>query len=580
MLLEETRARLLTASETTEDLLTLISDLYVQEIHSEEKILAAALSELHNSNAIDIVKILRGADKNKCGINFITVLNAFEKALPMLDSKVEDVLPCLVNLTKQAGRDLAVGGIYTAFERYCSKNVQRPGDSIGFILAQSELNDYSPFLSSSILAYASDYVVEAIQKIETLISNRNKTVRNQAYFTLGRINIDEKKANVIWDLISSNAVSENDNDCCASILRSTINFGKKFPSYWPQVKILLIPFFDKGSAEILHMMSHIVAFERFVFPKSILHLMVNQLKNVCSEQKGIIDNIDHLLVNLVETGESCLAVELLESILIAGVNLKSLDYFSNELINNHHELRNKIITKWLLYGEVTLCRSISDLIHDTTGKEIELKAEVKLLDNDVKQVFVSRKVIGWLFTWPIAAASFILSISESASPNTIKKLEDILFYPLLLSYPGELKDFLQLYIDNGIQIYLCERLLAKHKSHHDDIEKVFEVKELKAPSENLIVYWKSVEKSMQEAHEEGSKSSLLQMLAKPKVLLYGNSSIYYMYQSDGRPVRQEMQMHTFSHSTEMPRMNVLDPVSLDNFLITCRCEKMTNEINH
>lgn len=574
MSLEETRARLLTASETAEDLLTMISDLYVQEIPSNEKFLTAALSELHNTSVIDIVKIVSEIDKNSCGRDFFNILSAFENALPTLDARIEDVIQCMVHLTQQAGRDLAAGGIYIAFQRYCSVEVQRPRDSVRFILAQNEQNAYAPFLSSSILAYDSGYVEEAIQITEILIANRNEVIRNQAYFALGRLNIDETKANVIWELICSTAFSENDNSCCASILRAILHFGEKFPTYWPKIKDLLITIFEKESVEILYMVSEILAFQRIELPKSIQHLIVKQLTNVSYEHKGIIDNIDHLLVTLIKREESCLAVELLESILVKGVKFKSLDYFSNELINNYHELRNSIVTKWFLSGEVPLCRSISDFLHDTTGKEIELKAEMTLLDNQIKQVFVSRKVVGWLFTTPVSAASFILSISEVATINTIKMLEDILYYPLLFSYPGELKEFFQSSIDNGIQKDLCERLLGKYKSYHDDIEKVFEINELKASSENLIAYWKDFEKSMQEAHEKASKFSFIQMLAKTHILLYGNSSVYYMHPGEGRSIRQEAQMHTFSHSTEMPRLNVLDPVSLDYLLMTCRCERM------
>lgn len=579
MSLEETKARLLTASEEGEDLLALISEIYVQEIHSKEKVLPVALSKLHNSNVIDIIKILRGIDKDSCGKNFFSILNSFESALPALDSRVEDVLHCLVHLKQQAGRDTSINGIYIAFERYCSKELQRSRDSIELILAQSELNTYASFLSNSILAYNSDYVAEAIQIIESLIANRNEVVRNQAYFSLSRLNVDETKENAIWELISSNAISENDNCCRASLLRAILCFGEKHPSYWLKINALLITFLERRSAEILYILSEIAAFQRFDPPESIMHLVVKQLTNVSSEQKNIIDNIDHFLVRAVERGESCLAIELLESILVKGVKFKSLDYFSNELINKHHELRNHIVTKWLLSGEIPLCRSIMDLIHDATGKRIELKAEMALLDNEVKKLFVSRKVIGWLFTTPIAAASFILSISEFSSLNTIKKLEEILYYPLLLSYPGELKRFFQSLINNDIQKHLSKRLLAQHDSYCADIEGVFKISELKAPSENLSVYWKDVEKNMQKAHEEASKFSFIQMLAKTQILLYGNSSVYYMHQSEGKPIRQEMQMHTFSHSTEMPRLNVLDPVSLDFCLITWRCEKMNNEIN-
>ncbi len=79
---------------------------------------------------------------------------------------------------------------------------------------------------------------------------------------------------------------------------------------------------------------------------------------------------------------------------------------------------------------------------------------------------------------------------------------------------------------------------------------------------------------MQKAIEEASEFSFFRMFSKPKILLYGNSSIYYIHQGDGESIRQEMQMQTFSHSTEMPRLDALDPVLLDYFLITCRSERM------
>ena len=142
MSLEETKAQLLAASETAEGLLAQVNDLYVKDIRSEEKYLEEALSELHNSRKIDLVELVK--------------------------SSVEDVLHCLVHLTQQAGRDLAIGGLYGAFQNFCSFEVNRPRDSVGVILNQSDLNAYAPFIPSSILAFHSDNVTEAIQTAESL----------------------------------------------------------------------------------------------------------------------------------------------------------------------------------------------------------------------------------------------------------------------------------------------------------------------------------------------------------------------------------------------------------------------------
>lgn len=574
MSLEETKASLLAASETADGLLAQIHDLYIQEIRAEEKILKEALSELHNSGEIDLVAIISGVDKSSNGHDFFTILHAFENALPFLDAGVEDVLRCLLHLTQQAGRDLAIGGVYGAFERFCSVEAHRPGDSVGFILAQSELSAFAPFLSSSILAYGSDSVTDAIQTTESIIANSNEVVRSQAYFTLGRLKVDETQANVIWELLSSSASGERESGCCASILRATINFGDAFPSYWSQIEGFLLTFVEGAPPEVLYEISHIVAFQRADLPEGVLGLLVKQLANVSPEHKGIIDNVDHILVNLVEKGASPLALKLLESTLNVGVKFPQLDYFSRELLSKHRELLNHIVTKWFLSGDSTLCHGVLDLLHDVTGKDVELEAEVALLGDEVKQVFVSHKAVGWLFTRPIAVASFILSIYETASKTTRKELEQVLYDPLLLSYPGELKRFFQSHIDKSFQASLCERLLGKLHAYHSDIEKVSGLKELMAPRENINVYWKESNKSMQAAYEDASRGSIIDLIATKQTLLYGNSSIYYVHRGDGEQVRQEMQMQSFSHSTEMPRLNVLDPESLDYVLRVYRCERM------
>ncbi|MGI2227223.1 hypothetical protein [Shewanella frigidimarina] len=566
MSLEETKVRLLTASERADSLLAQVNDLYILEIQTEKKFLNDALSELHNSGEIDLVEILGSLDKSSRGHDFFTILRVFEDVLPSLNSSVEDVLNCLVHIDS--------GRAYGAFKRFCSVEVHRPRDSVEFILAQSERNAYAPFLSSSILAYDSERVTEAIQTTESLITNRNKMVRSQAYFILGRLDVGETQANVIWGLLSSSACNERENGCCASILRATLYFGATFPSYWSQIEQLLLTLIKVAHTEVLHEISDIVAFQRVDLPESVLCLLVKQLAHVSSEQNHTISNINYVLVKLLETDSSLIAVELLEAILVKGLEINELGYFSRELISNHQELLNNIITKWFLSGVPSLCHSVLKLLHDVTDKDIELKAEMALLDNGEKQIFVSHKAIGWLFTLPIAAASFIISIYEMASPITCKDLENDLYSPLLLSYPGELKRFLQSNLDEGIQEHLCARLLEKLRLYHSDIEKVSGLKELMAPRENVSAYWKESNKEMEVAYEEASKTSILSHIATTQSLLYGNSSIYYVHQVNGDKVRQEMQMHTFSHSTEIPRLNVLDPESLDYTLRSYRSGSM------
>ena len=154
-----------------------------------------------------------------------------------------------------------------------------------------------------------------------------------------------------------------------------------------------------------------------------------------------------------------------------GVKITSLDFFSNKLFSDHKELCNHIITKWFLSGDLSWCRAVSDLLHNVPNEDLELKADTALLENDKELIFVCHKAIGWLFTIPVAAASFILSICESASRTTVLEFEKLLYTPLLLSYPAALEQFFQSCVDKNVQGQLCKRLLEKLQAYHAHIEK-------------------------------------------------------------------------------------------------------------
>lgn len=578
MSLEEIKARFQEVSDTKEGLLALICELYYEEISSDHKVLEQALTELHNSGSIELVNIVSTVEKCSSRYDFFTILHAFENVLPSLDASIEDVLRCLVNLTHLAGRDLAAGGVYRAYERFCRMETNRPRDSVRFILEQSDVSAYAPFLSSSILSYGSGSVVEAIQTTERLIAIGNSAVRHQAYFTLGSIDAGELQACTIWEQLCSSVTNEEESGCRAAILRAILHFGEKFPLYWTKIEDLISTFSEVTHPEALYVISELTAFQRIDFPESVMNLLLNQLATIAPEHKGTIDNIDHLLVKLVEKGACSDALKLLESLVAADVEILAFDYFSRELLTKHRILLSHIITKWLLSGTSALCRGVSDLLNDVSGNDIELEAEMSVLGDEVKQEYVSRKAIGWLFTRPITATSLILSIYGIASSTTREKLEQLLYSPLLLSYPGDLRRFFQSRIDSDIERNLCERLLKRLHDYQSDIDKISGMRELMAPSENVSLYWKELNKGMEEAHEEASKSSLMSLFTTQR-LLYGNSSIYYLHKGDGEQVRQEMEMQSYSHSKEMPRLNVLDPETLDYTLQVYRYEGMKNEVD-
>lgn len=295
MSLEETKCTLLNARGNVENLLTLINELYRQQIESECIFLTEALSELHNTGEIDLLKILEAVNDTPYKNNLYAIMRVLETTLPSLDAKVEDVLHCLIKLTELAGGHI----VYGAFGCFCRVDNSRPRDSLDFILKQTKIDSYSPFIFYAIMAYDSGQIAESIKVVKSLIANTNEVVRNQAYNVLGRLSITENQASIIWDIINSSAINEHDDTCRASILRSTLHFGHTFPSYWPHIQRLLASFVDGASPNILYAISNTIAFQSINIPESIQKLLIKQLYKIPPEHRHIINDIDYLLVNLV-----------------------------------------------------------------------------------------------------------------------------------------------------------------------------------------------------------------------------------------------------------------------------------------
>ncbi|BCG20435.1 hypothetical protein HLBS07_42870 [Vibrio alginolyticus] len=71
-----------------------------------------------------------------------------------------------------------------------------------------------------------------------------------------------------------------------------------------------------------------------------------QLLNVSPEHNRTVSNINYVLVKLVKSGSTSVAVEILESILTVGMEVTDLGYLSNELLSKHRDLLNHLITRW------------------------------------------------------------------------------------------------------------------------------------------------------------------------------------------------------------------------------------------
>ncbi|MCF6156461.1 MAG: hypothetical protein E3K36_14750 [Candidatus Brocadia sp.] len=158
----------------------------------------------------------------------------------------------------------------------------------------------------------------------------------------------------------------------------------------------------------------------------------------------------------------------------------------------------------------------------------------------------------------------------------LQQLGTLLFDPLLLNFPGKIRNFLiqQAESESGKTKITIEKALKIFNEYMDDLKSTGVIPELHPSQAQRDVHRRHFSRLMSESFKEAKKKSVLLSVTSKSVLLYGRKSINYIYGTDGKSNRVEIPLH--SHGTEMkfPRYEIIDPFDLDYMLRLFRAEKI------
>ena len=569
--------------EDTGSFFEVVEHLYFENRNSDNE-LYKSLSELHNDSLLDLNKKFSSICRDLDGYDFFVMLQVYEKSLPNINCNVSDVIKCIGHLLKQAGNDLAIGGLYSAFIEFCRKDFQHSVQALPIIIRDFEI--VSSLVSNTIVAASEDQFEWCILKINELVDHNEPSIRREIYSAIGRMTTNSQNdIERLISIIERKCEIEVEDIPKGAILRTSIALGNKQKLVWGRVSYIIDKVTDVPRLNLLYEASHIVAFEQSELPEDIKLKIIDILKNTPADYKGVLKNIDYLLVKLLKDSDFHTLEHLIETLICTDsqLEIESFGYFSREILNSFTDYFSRLVTKWFLSGQLPLCRAVHGIFQVSTGgKEANIVADIELVKPE-HSTFIARKAIGWLYTRPVVAACFIFSMVGKFSKEIDQELEDLLYEPLLLSYTGELKGYIKNHetdneTDNETVIQISQNLMSRLDNYFEGLKEVSRIKELRSPDKNIDSYWSNFNRQMQKAKEKGPKG-IFEQLCTVQHLLYGDSSITYVYDGSGTAHRSEIQMQTISHSSEMPRLNVIDPEGLDYMLRIFRVERMPDEIN-
>ncbi len=536
----------------------------------ETKDIGVELATLHNEGKINVISkflTVKGA------LNTDTLYNItyiFNDTLPNLNASVADTLECIRYLTLEAGSDISPNSLST----YCDKQKGRPNDVLSASLTNVETS--IDFISIALISGAKSDLDSFVNKAIKLTNHENELVKTRALFALGVIDYSENSGLVEDVLNVFEAVLKlgHSDSLYSSIIQSIFSIYFKDKTRETNIiKLLKISLKNPG-VDVLNVVSRVFGLNSKDIPESSMDLFFYAFVEISPSNTIALKNVDRGLAKLLKSSDKLKAVYFLEKLLLINkgdISILTFTAFLNELVTNDINLLNTLTTRWFLSKKMLLGKAISEIICKRENRKIELSVDKLLLKNvgEGSCLFLAQKACAWFFMSPISAVSFILSLIEYSTEDEIVEINDIIFNPLLMSYFGSINKYLE--VERNTRTHREKKSIKSAQEsitqYHQGLEGAWKLKELRPSIAQREAHQRKHNEEFNKAYKENSKGSFLSSLfGKPRVLLYGNTSIYKVHGLNESTQRQEAPLSSIRTSVELPSLQALDPHGIDNKL--------------
>jgi hypothetical protein len=559
---------------------TFLETLYQKDLRYGDKkhLLGNEIVSLHNEGIIDVIDEFRQLSKDLKGIDFFLTRHVFGEALPKLNAPVISVMDSVKHLVTEAGDDMAAGMLFTPFTKYCEADNNRPDEVLEF--AASSDDKWLDFIPPSIIAGSNLHLPKYVETAIELSSDDNIEIRRRAVLSLGSIDYRDNTALLDKSLEALKNVieSEYDDRLFGVTLKSAFNLYLADNTREAVVIELIQKALTHKEEFVLHSTSELFGLHTTDLPTAMIDVLIEALQEVNIENIGTLNTIDHGLRHLIKNDQEDKAVILLENLLIRHkeFSIQTFSSLTHTLYTDGQPFLDKLVTRWLLSRKVPLGKAVMDIIKVGHEKDIILSADTKQFSEQPEEscLFAARKAIGWSFTNPVSATSFIVSLIDISSDNEIEQITELLFKPLLISYSGKVKRYIESLLPNPshkVQTTLTNAL-TKLDNYHKGLDDSRDILELLPSQAQRETYSRLFNRQMAASMKVAQKDSIFNLIASKSVLLYGRKSINYIQGPNEKMIRQEMPLQKIEHTIEYPRLEHMDPEGLDFMLRVFRVE--------
>lgn len=532
------------------------------------KAFRATLTELHNEGTIDVLEPAQTIASSPIDQHqFFTVMQVYKQLIPGLEAEVPAMLTAVKALTARAGDD-GVAGIANGAYRTWAELEDRATATLGLINPADPTNSAYIFIGLQALAKVdpSDALTRAIAFLE----GPDAPARSAAAKAIGTFVLATPEARNTAVTALTVAAPTADDNSLGHVLTAICELARTRPEITPRAAALIENSTSLVADQAIHQLSLELMFHGEELAPEIVACLTAIMHKVPIANQGTLTNIDAAagkLINHQRLDEALALITPLIAMHEALTSMETLDGTSYALLQLPTDQLAPVIMGWLLSLERNLGAAAMALVGDYQGGGpliVDLGDTALTLD-EVDRILLAHRAIGWLFIHSITATSLLLGLLKGASEAATRAIADILFDPLLINYSGELSQWLTERAKTAAEPEqaVITDLLARLEAYIEGLRKAGRIKEFRPSERERLIERHRQHRSMQEAHKAAEKKSVFMSIVSRSVLLYGNRSISYFEGPDGTTQRSEMKLHSFSHSIESPRLDILEPFDLD-----------------
>lgn len=535
----------------------------VHNDHASGRLLALA------SESIDI--LAAGAQRINTGSNVFNTLHLIEAALPYLSSLDTTSIIELISAKYESTRnDMMSGQINGQLEKWLEKRPKAALELHTKALANLS-EETSSLLGNAIIALSkSDYVTA----VEIAKADAHSNIYLQAKigaWTLGRLLLEEHAPqeaieSVIETLID--LIRNEQNKVRSQAISAAAKAVHKLAAFDELLQVLA----ENGDQDALCSVATTLYYNHKKFcERGITQRWLQLLTALKPEHSNAIQGLDYAMSKLLSNPEYTMIVTSTLNQWIANhgrkvaIERNVAELFDNTILElfSMEDAWSLLVTDWLLSDQQEHAAALAGILTQLSHhKVIDLKLNKNRLDglSPAELLFLARRMLGYVYDRAqITSLALSMLQSNDAEKRIYPLLRSLLVEEIGYDYPGSTAEALHKTAEDmalkGHQDFLRE--IANTINQSVEAQNALPIiNELKPSASLSRLFSKARAKQMDKSHEEASKKSIIRQIATHIPVKAGSGMFNYRDSQYGQPTK----FSTISHSIELPRREVFDPI--------------------